>query len=84
MLLTEVGQLHFVELPKFTVEASEVKAPLEKWLLFLKEGQTMSPRIVESWKDENYRKALEELERLSQDPAMRIEYESRARVLRDY
>ncbi len=82
--LTDMGQIHFIELPKFTAEVSDVADPLEKWVFFLKEGDKMSPEIVEKWKDENYRKALEELERLSQDPAMRMEYDSRMRMHRDY
>ncbi len=83
-ILTDIGQIHFIEFPKFEARESEAKDPLEKWVLFLKEGNKMSPEVIEGWKDKNYTKALEELERLSQDPAMRIEYESRMRAHRDY
>lgn len=73
--LTDILELHFVEMPKLrrvlTDVRSALKNPLMKWLLFL--DVTENKKIREELEgvvmtDEELQKAMEELEELSRDP----------------
>lgn len=84
MLLTEHGQIHIVELPKYTGRVTKKEKELARWVKFLREGDTMTAQAIQQLGDPNIEHAYAELERLSRDPKMRMYYEERLKGLKDY
>jgi predicted transposase/invertase (TIGR01784 family) len=73
------------EMPKFLqADLEKVSDERERWLCFLKEGQTMATDVVERWKTPEIIEAMEELKKLSKDRAWRERYNDREKALRDY
>ncbi|TNE46940.1 MAG: Rpn family recombination-promoting nuclease/putative transposase [Deltaproteobacteria bacterium] len=83
-ILSDHGQIHIIEFPKFHESWEEAHDALEQWVSFLKEADTMTFEELADWKDEKLIKAYEELERLSQDPKLRAYYDAQLREIRDY
>ncbi|WML46881.1 Rpn family recombination-promoting nuclease/putative transposase [Neobacillus sp. PS3-34] len=82
-LLTDLIEIHFIDFPKFEEENYNLKNPLHRWLLFLKEDipQDQLREVVNM--DSILNKAEEKLMKLSADPETRREYELRAKALSD-
>ena len=78
-------QLIFVELPKFRKDWSEIISDLDKWIAFLKKGDTLSstdlPRALQG--NPVITKTISMLERMGADPAIRQiwEEEEKARMI---
>ena len=81
-LLTDVFEVHFIELPKLYKENADVEDPLVDWMLFLK-GVSDETLEVLAMKEPAIKKAWTVLEILSMDEeAMRL-YELREKALHD-
>ena len=79
-LLTDVLEIHFIELVKLSEEIVEDK--LVKWMLFLRNlSEEKMEEIVMG--EPAIKKAMTVLEFLSQDKEARMQYEMREKVLRD-
>lgn len=74
-----------LELPKFKVKPEKIRSPLDAWLYFLCNAEGLdSENLPSSLRDKpEIRKALEELEVLSQNDLERERYKARFRVLTD-
>ena len=79
--LTDIIEMHFVEIPKFTEESDE-KDILMAWTEFLRNPESEKVRHLEMSIDE-IREAKDELIRLSNDDNQRELYEMRSKILRD-
>jgi predicted transposase/invertase (TIGR01784 family) len=82
-LLTDLLEIHFIELPKFKKIEFDLHNPLHRWLLFLQED--VSEPILEeiTMMDNLIKKAEEKLTYLSLNDEMRRMYELREKFLRD-
>lgn len=80
--LTEVFEMHFLELPKLDKWAGKLSKRLEGWMRFLaaKSREELEMAIGQ---DELYRRAYQQLEILSMDKDKRELYEAREKQLRD-
>ncbi len=82
VVLTDLIEIHFLELPKLEQERETLNNKLVKWLLFLKGVQ--KERWGElSMNEPTLRKAMDTLEFLSQDREARQLYEMRQKALHD-
>lgn len=81
--LTELLEMHFLELPKLNDTVPLGQRQLARWMRFL---TTTSQQRMEELAVDNVavEKALKELEHLSQDPEARALYESRLKGITDY
>lgn len=79
--LTDVIEMHFIEIPKLPKEADE-KDMLIAWTEFLRDPESEKVRSLELSMDE-IREAKDELIRMSNDEEQRALYEMRAKILRD-
>lgn len=79
--LTDVIELHFVEIPKLK-SGSDEKDMLVAWTEFLKDPESEKVRGLEL-EVEEIRKAKDELIRMSNNDEQRIIYDMRANALRD-
>ncbi|WP_461207923.1 Rpn family recombination-promoting nuclease/putative transposase, partial [Clostridium sp. DL1XJH146] len=64
--LTDILQIHFIELPKFIKVNKNLQDPLERWLTFLVNPEDEALEEIEMVEDK-IKKAHETLEYLSQD-----------------
>ena len=83
LVLTEVGEIHTLELTKLPKRISQILGTKEQWLYFLKKGNTMEQKLINDWNSPEIQKAYKELERLSLDPKFRAEYEYEYKRLTD-
>lgn len=83
-ILSDHGQIHIIEFPKFHETWEEADDPLEKWVSFLTEVDQMQPESTPKWNDEKLEQAYRELKHLSQNPELRAQYEAQLREIRDY
>lgn len=84
LVLTDLLEIHFIEVPKFFKKSSyDVNNPLHRWLLFLNKDVPDSLLKEVTQMDSLLQKAEEKFERLSSDPDTRKEYEARAKALSD-
>ncbi|MCL6575691.1 Rpn family recombination-promoting nuclease/putative transposase [Kyrpidia sp.] len=83
LLLTDLAEIHFVELPKLKEQSLGTERRLVKWMLFLT-AKTREQLEVLVMGDPVMRKALTTLEFLSQDEETRRLYEERMKGLQTY
>ena len=82
-LLTDVLEIHFLELRKLREQSVGLEKKLVRWMLFL--AARTRERMEELAKeDAMMQKALTTLEFLSQDEQTRVLYEARQKALHDY
>ena len=81
-ILTDVAEIHFLELPKLNKNGNITNELLKDWLLFIEnpEGKEVS-MIAEKIPEINM--AAEQLKVLSHDSQARIEYEQRQKSLHE-
>ena len=79
--LTDVMELHFIEIPKLPKESDE-KDMLVAWTEFLRDPESEKVRSLELTVKE-LREAKDELIRMSNDAKQRALYEMRAKILKD-
>jgi predicted transposase/invertase (TIGR01784 family) len=83
-VLTDHLSMHFLELPKFTLAADQLKTPLEVWCYFLRHGESLdSAQLPAALNIPPIHRALEVLNVLTQNDAERERYEARLKGLRD-
>ncbi len=82
-LLTDLAEMHFIELPKLRDQTVGMERRLVRWILFL---TTTTPERLEelAMSDPAVKKAVTALEFLSQDERERALYEDRQKALRDW
>lgn len=81
-LLTDVFEIHFIELPKLYKENADIEDPLVNWMLFLK-GASEDMLEVLAMKEPAIKKAMTVLDFLQMDEeAIRL-YELREKALHD-
>lgn len=78
--LTDLLEVHFIELPKFRIAEGYPLGDLEKWLIFLNDPKM---REVIRMNEPLIEKACGELGRIQMDPAARRLYELRDLAIRD-
>ncbi|CAB3389514.1 conserved protein of unknown function [Kyrpidia spormannii] len=83
LLLTDLAEIHFVELPKLKEQSVGTERRLVKWMLFLT-AKTREQLEVLVMGDSVMRKSLTTLEFLSQDEETRWLYEERMKGLQTY
>lgn len=67
-ILTDVLEIHFIELPKFLKETKNIEDMLHRWLMFLGEPNDEGVLNMLEEKDSVIRKATKVLHFLSSDP----------------
>lgn len=91
-LLTDTLEIHFMELPKLLIkwrnrEVNPRENHLVRWLLLLEASEneeiTQVLEEIAMQEDQTLRKAIDEWDRVSQDPEMLLAYEARQKVLLD-
>lgn len=83
VILTDLLQLDFIELPKADGKLKETD-PLWKWLQLIRSGSDLDPTIVPvSQKTEGFRRALEVINVISRTEEERLRYEAREKFERD-
>ncbi|MGL4848986.1 MAG: Rpn family recombination-promoting nuclease/putative transposase [Clostridium sp.] len=80
--LTDIQEIHFIELPKLKENEEEVSTMLEAWISFIKNPESKRVEALEM-KMEEIRKAKEELEQLSADKEQREIYLRRKMAISD-
>ena len=85
LLLTDVAEIHILELIKLPKQAAEIiPEPGEQWLHFINRGHKMEQSVFERWNTPEIKKAYKELQRMSMDPEFRDLYERQHKMLNDY
>jgi predicted transposase/invertase (TIGR01784 family) len=84
--LTDVLEMHTIELPKIGKKISSLHSDLEKWVYLFREAQNLKEESLKELTSKNpmMEKATTELEYLSQDPKTRQAYEDRLKAEWDY
>ncbi len=82
-LLTDLLEVHFIEIPKFQEIPYDLYNPLHRWLLFLKDDVSEEELKEVLSMDVIVNKAEQKLLKLSADPETRREYEAREKALSD-
>ncbi|NMM63257.1 PD-(D/E)XK nuclease family transposase [Clostridium sp. P21] len=84
--LSNLFEMHFIELDKFKKDFNEVNSTLDRWIAFLNRAYELDlDRIPkELAEDEVVKKAVEKLEIMYLDKEEREEYENDLKRLRDY
>lgn len=80
--LSDLFEMHFLELPKIGKEKREDEDRLDGWLRFLA-AETKEELAMLAEQDEVYQRAYQQLEVLSMDETTRAQYEAREAWLRD-
>jgi predicted transposase/invertase (TIGR01784 family) len=84
LCLTDDLVVHMIELPKFTRTLAELRAPLDFWLYFFKNGAELdADALPEPMDKPDQRKAMGVLKMLAQSDLERELYEGRLRAKRD-
>lgn len=81
-ILTDVLEIHFIELPKFRWCDPDITKPLERWLLFLEDSSSEVLKVLKE-KDPAIAKAEEVLDWLSSDEETVRLYELREKAIYD-
>jgi predicted transposase/invertase (TIGR01784 family) len=79
---TDLMQVHVLQLPKFVHGADELENDLEAWLLFRNAELIDVDHLPARLSQPIFRRAIKELEMLTQDEQERMRYESRMRAIR--
>ncbi|WP_423774903.1 Rpn family recombination-promoting nuclease/putative transposase [Aneurinibacillus aneurinilyticus] len=91
-LLTDTLEIHFMELPKLLIkwrrgEVNPRENQLVRWLLLLEASEdeeiTQVLEEIAMQEDQTLKKAIDEWERVSQDPEILLVYEARRKALLD-
>ncbi|MCI1693149.1 Rpn family recombination-promoting nuclease/putative transposase [Aneurinibacillus aneurinilyticus] len=91
-LLTNTLEIHFMELPKLLIkwrrgEVNPRENQLVRWLLLLEASEdekiTQVLEEIAMQEDQTLKKAIDEWERVSQDPEVLLAYEARRKALLD-
>jgi predicted transposase/invertase (TIGR01784 family) len=84
--LTDVLEMHTIELQKIGKKISSLHSDLEKWVYLFREAQNLKEESLKELISKNpmMEKATNELEYLSQDPKTRQAYEDRLKAEWDY
>lgn len=91
-LLTDTLEIHFMELPKLLIkwrrgEVNPRENQLVRWLLLLEASEdeeiTQVLEEIAMQEDQTLKKAIDEWERVSQDPEVLLVYEARRKALLD-
>jgi predicted transposase/invertase (TIGR01784 family) len=91
-LLTDMLEIHFMELPKLLIkwrrgEVNPRENQLVRWLLLLEAAEdeeiTQVLEEIAMQEDQTLKKAIDEWERVSQDPEVLLAYEARRKALLD-
>jgi predicted transposase/invertase (TIGR01784 family) len=78
-------EFHILELPKFAKSAEQLTGELDNWLYFLRHAEKMnSADLPPSMEQSLVRRALEDLQMLSQTEIERERYEARRKALMDH
>ncbi len=80
--LTDVLEIHFIELPKFKRYEPDITKPLDRWLLFLEDSSSEVIEVLKQ-KDPAIAKAEEVLDWLSSDEETVRLYELREKAIYD-
>lgn len=80
--LTNLLEMHFLELPKLDKASGKLSKRLEGWMRFLA-AETKEELEMAIGEDEIYKRAYQQLEVLSMDEATRWQYEAREAWLKD-
>ena len=84
LCLTDDLVVHMIELPKFTRTLAELRAPLDFWLYFFKNGAELdADALPEPMDKPDQRKAMGVLKMLAQSDLERELYEGRLKAKRD-
>ena len=92
LLLTDMLEIHFMELPKLLIkwrnrEVDPREDQLVRWLLLLEASEdeeiTQVLEEIAMQEDQVLKKAMDEWERVSQDPEILLAYEPRRKALLD-
>lgn len=85
LLFTDDLAVHILELPKFTKSATELPTPLDVWLYFLQQGEQLDTEALPPALRavEEIRRAMGELQMISQSDLERERYEARLKMQRD-
>ena len=92
LLLTDMIEIHFMELPKLLIkwrnrEVDPREDQLVRWLLLLEASEdeeiTQVLEEIAMQEDQVLKKAMDEWERVSQDPEVLLAYEARRKALLD-
>ena len=86
--LTEIMELHFFELPKFRKTIYELKSNLDWWIYFIKNAHLImedkvQEEIIMQEAPDTIQTAVNCLRALSEDPVVRLTYESQLKAERD-
>ncbi|MFY0762175.1 Rpn family recombination-promoting nuclease/putative transposase [Metabacillus dongyingensis] len=83
-LLTDLLEIHFIEMPKFNAMEADLHNPLHRWLLFLREDTVKQPNLEEVFiLDQLVAKAEDKLRRLSADEETIRMYQLREKFIAD-
>ena len=84
--LTNVMQIHLLELPKYTAPSdnSRVTNPIEQWAFFFQKVESMTPAaLVDRVGETPFAEAAGVLEMIARTPRQRQLYEARLKMQRD-
>jgi len=85
--LTELKEIHFIELPKFKKDKPKrLRTKFEKWLHILKFGENYAKdpdNLPEELREEEFIMAIQEMVRASSDEVVRELIEARSKALHD-
>ena len=84
--LTDIFQMHFIELSKFKKDYKELKTALDRWTIFLNRAYEMDKNNIpkELAEDENIKNAIEQLDLMYLDKEEREMYENDLKLLRTH
>jgi predicted transposase/invertase (TIGR01784 family) len=80
---TDLIQMHVLQLPKFARKADELESDLDAWLYLFRHAESIDvDHLPARLSQPVYRRAIEELEMLTQDDQERMRYEARMLAIR--
>lgn len=84
VLITQLLEVHFLEIPKLKLTKPDLNCALTRWLVFLSGTMRAEQKEEILMRDEDIRIASEDLARLKLDPNARRMYELREKALMDW
>ncbi len=82
--LSDVFEIHFLELPHLNMGSADLDCPLTRWMLFLSDETDEKLKEAILMQDKDIRKAYKDLEGLAADKDIKRYYEIREDAARDY
>lgn len=84
LVFTRDIEVHTLELPKVTSDMEQLDSALDRWVYFLRYGETLDPdRLPAVLDNPSIHKAMEELKMISQSELERERYLARIKLQRD-